>query len=634
MLDANASSGSSTAAPLANQKKSAMMIIYIKEAYSTCLLIFCSIIVMTMMFQNNTTVSANLGGWASFFIFWISLYWLGMVEGEQASLLGLFPINPNLYKNSHPISYMIMEIIQKGDMTLDRYLMGRQFMVLVLVFAANLCAYPADAHRSILGMPAAVNQIFVETGLAVFFVTVVIGKISALLNASRCMLDYVNTYFAYLTLQVARAVEFSGILHCSYLVQRLVTKCADQQPAAGSGAARSSGQQQNNKKNKNKTLRRSSPGHHHHHCFFSPIHTVFFWLRVLLSTAILIFAFVATLVAMYDGQTTMWQVPEWTAVLLFFLLLTIVGLLEGMQIAIFAVVDEMAQRKHGNDNNNGEDQQEQQVHDQNSPWAKKTVDVLFANNESNIPSFMLGRQMCVTLCFFLIARITTVQLKEGDPNLLGVSDATQALFETGLLGALITTVVASIAWQFMASAFPVAFLSTPVTYGLLQFCLGLEYTGLCQGAWVMARIRRKLGKLKRDEVYIGTAEVRMQHQDHLVKPSASLPDATHGQAKEGEEEEEIIQGETGHLYPGRVTLPLPPELSTGLIRTISDINELQHDLEERKEEIQNQLTRLQEEKKAFTKNTKSDLNLVASNEKHRDSDDDLECGEIAITEGG
>jgi hypothetical protein len=46
--------------------------------------------------------------------------------------------------------------------------------------------------------------------------------------------------------------------------------------------------------------------------------------------------------------------------------------------------------------------------------------------------------MCVTLCFFIIARVTTIELEPGDENIFGVSDGIQALFDTGLLGALIT----------------------------------------------------------------------------------------------------------------------------------------------------------------------------------------------------
>lgn len=500
-----------------------------KEVYSTCLLIFCSVIVLTVIFQNNTKVSSS-SSWAAFFVFWVALYWLSMVEGGQASLVGLPPVDMDLYKDSHPTSYKIMKIINRGD-TLDRYLMGRQFMVLALVFVENLCAHPIDPSMTLLGMPIAINKVFLDTGLAVFFMTAMIGKISAQVNASRCMLDYVNTWFAYFTMQTARLIEVSGLLHCCYPVQIFFAWAAGQ-PLVSKEAPRTT------------------------------VQNIFFWGRVLISTAILFFAFAVTIFAIMNGQTTMWDgVPAWLTIVLFFIFMSVVGMLEGMQIAFFAVA-RMTEEERAK-----------------SPWAKRTCDVLFRGEGRNLPGFMIGRQMCVTLCFFIIARVTTVKLNDGDGNIFGVSDLTQSFFETGLLGALITTIVASIAWQLVASAFPMAFLSTPVTFVLLQFCLGLEWTGLCQGSWVVARIHRKIVRFKRDEVYIGTAEERAAHAK--------------AENKEGDNEEKqnVVPG---HMYPGVPTLP--PNFS-GLHRTLSEIEDLEKDLKERQQEIASRLAELETQKK-------------------------------------
>jgi len=51
-------------------------------------------------------------------------------------------------------------------------------------------------------------------------------------------------------------------------------------------------------------------------------------------------------------------------------------------------------------------------------------------------------------------------------------------------------------------------MNNPVTYALLRWCLFLEWTGLCQGAWVMALVLRKITHYKKDAVYLGTAEER------------------------------------------------------------------------------------------------------------------------------
>jgi len=109
---------------------------------------------------------------------------------------------------------------------------------------------------------------------------------------------------------------------------------------------------------------------------------------------------------------------------------------------------------------------------------------------------------------FFVARVTSVEIEEGEDNIFGVGDGFQELFSTGLLGALALTIVGSIAWQLVASAFPIAFMSNPITFILLRICLFLEATGICYGAWVLAAIHKKIAGFQRDEVYIGTAEQR------------------------------------------------------------------------------------------------------------------------------
>merc|ERR1712226_925478 len=315
--------------------------------------------------------------------------------------------------------------------------------------------------------------------------TCMIGQLNTQVNASHCMLDYLNDHFATFTVWVAMGIEASGLLHASYLIQMIV--------AALAGKPIESNEEPRN-----------------------GLANLLFWGKVLFSVAFLAFAFTVTLAALFDGKTTMWDgVPAAVAVILFFLLMSVVGMLEGMQIAFFAVAKITEEERNSN------------------PWARWTCELLFGNGGRGLPGFMIGRQLCVVSCFFVIARVTTVSLEDGDSNVLGVGDGAQKFFETGLLGALITTIVASIAWQLVASAFPLAFLGNPITYILLRICLFLEATGIASGAWVLAAIHKNFAGFQKDEVYIGTAEERaaMGHGDHQV----------HGD-------------ETGHLtgggYPG------------------------------------------------------------------------------------
>jgi hypothetical protein len=217
-----------------------------------------------------------------------------------------------------------------------------------------------------------------------------------------------------------------------------------------------------------------------------------FYVKILMSLAILGFAFAVTLSALFQGKTTMYEgIPEVVSVIVLFVLMAFVGMMEGMQIALFAVVNlpEEELNKH--------------------TLAAKVCNLTFTG--SNLQRFLIGRQFCVTCCMFFVARITSVNVDvatDDSENIFGVSDGVQEFFNTGLLGALIATIVASLAWRIIASSFPVAFLSNPLIYLIIRLCLILEATGICSAAWLLALIHKAVVGYHLDEVYIGTPEER------------------------------------------------------------------------------------------------------------------------------
>ena len=162
--------------------------------------------------------------------------------------------------------------------------------------------------------------------------------------------------------------------------------------------------------------------------------------------------------------------------------------MEGMQISLFAVVN----------------LPEEEL--KSSKFAYKTCQLTFQGN--NLQAFLIGRQICVTICMFVVARITTISLEEGESTVMGVSDGLQEFFNSGLLGAIITTIFGSLIFRIVASSFPVAFLSNPLVYLILRLCLMLEATGICSSAWLLALIHKAAAGFQVDEEYIGTPEER------------------------------------------------------------------------------------------------------------------------------
>ena len=278
------------------------------------------------------------------------------------------------------------------------------------------------------------------------------------------MIDYINNYFALFTLYVCMFMEFTGIMHCSYLIQNILA-LASGNPIASNEPPR-----------KGFTF-------------------VFFWGRVLVSLAILGFCMAVTLVALFNGQTMVSvkypNIPNGVNVFLFFFFMGIVGMLEGMQIAFFTVA-KLPSDERGT-----------------SFFGKKTCNLLFKGNGQNLPGFMIGRQLAVVFSFFLVGSITGLNIEPGEGNnIFGVSDGAQEFLNFGFHGAVVTTVLASITWQLAAAAFPSAFLDNPVTYLLLLIALSLEFTGICSGAWVVARLIKWACGYRYDEAYVGTPEER------------------------------------------------------------------------------------------------------------------------------
>jgi len=433
-----------------------------KAIYSTILLIWSIVLIHGFIFSSQTKLSKEVHPILAFVCLWGAVGWLTMVEGGQASLVGLAPVNRELYKDSHKYAYKCSKICHEGD-ALDRYLLGRQFMVVIVVFTVNMSGGPNEGAE-LWGLPKVIIDIFLGFGLAMILFTCMVGQLNSQVNASHHMLDYLDNWFGLFTLYFANFVEFTGLLHASYLVALIVGHLAGQPIESNEGPRKG-------------------------------FTSLFFWFRVLFSLTVLGFCVAVTMVALFDGNTTMWEgVPPGVALAIFFFLMCVVGMLEAMQIAFFAVA-KLSEDERGQ-----------------GMFAKKTCALLYFGEGNNLPGFMVGRQLCVVSCMFFVARVTSVKMGEDDENLFGVSDPAQELFNTGLLGALMLTILGSISWQLVASAFPLAFMQNPITYYLLCLCLGLEGTGICQGAWVLAAIHKKIAGFQRDEVYIGTAEERKKQE--------------------------------------------------------------------------------------------------------------------------
>merc|ERR1712086_571522 len=113
---------------------------------------FSIVVVLALIKTGETQLARDLHPIAAGVIMWSLIIWMSMIEGGQCSMVGLPPVDRELYRESHPITYKITGWGHKGD-NLDRYLMGRQFMVIFMNFTIGLCGAPIDGTMSVFGLP-------------------------------------------------------------------------------------------------------------------------------------------------------------------------------------------------------------------------------------------------------------------------------------------------------------------------------------------------------------------------------------------------------------------------------------------------------------------------------------------------
>ena len=156
--------------------------------YSTTLLILLTGLILASIFTEQTNLSADVHPAVAFVVLIAGVVWLTMVEGGQGAIVGLTPVQHDLYKESHPTTYKVTTLAHKGD-NLDRYLLGRQFMVILIVFSINMAAEPqADAEFE--NLPSWMVNVFLASGIAMILFTNMVGQLNSEINSCHCMLDY------------------------------------------------------------------------------------------------------------------------------------------------------------------------------------------------------------------------------------------------------------------------------------------------------------------------------------------------------------------------------------------------------------------------------------------------------------
>lgn len=432
---------------------------YFKILYSLALTTFCVVCLMAAEATNQTTsFEDGVPAAAAIVITWVLFIWLGMIEGGQGCLVGLQPVDKEKYRESHPITYRCCVLAHKGD-NMERFIVGRQFLVVLIIFVVNMMG-SAIKGATIFGWASTtgVIEVFLSNSLALILSTIVLGQLTAQVNAAVCMLDFINVWFMYFNTHLSLAIEWTGLLHSVYLVQWIIAVIKGEKFES---------------KEENPT----------------GLKTAWFWIRCFYSLGFLGFCLAITLELILKGWTQMWDgVSPAVSIVIFFLLLVIVGILEGQQIAAFAVL-----------------KVPESEYKDNYKIAYTNCRLMFKGK--NLAKFLIGRQILVATLMFVVARIASPNPdKMAGATVFNTSGGFQKFVDTGLLGAVVLTIIGSLIWRLLAAAKPLVFMSNPVITVLIYICLFLNEIGICAASWGIAWVLKLIFRYKEDWEYIGRPE--------------------------------------------------------------------------------------------------------------------------------
>ena len=152
---------------------------------------------------------------AVFFVFALCILFLAHLEGLQVAILVQEHKDLVPYAVSHPKACSLMERTT-FEKNVRRFLIGRQFFVIFVVFLINQCTiFPKISH---LGINGAVWFVFIQLGLPTALVVLCFAQLPAQLLGNQDPMKFMNRPGPRSTLEICLFTEITGLAHFSWVI--------------------------------------------------------------------------------------------------------------------------------------------------------------------------------------------------------------------------------------------------------------------------------------------------------------------------------------------------------------------------------------------------------------------------------
>lgn len=187
-----------------------------KYIVSTCVVLTYFVLLMWGIWTNQAVLPVP--GVVAFILFVLAGTFLAHLEGLQVAILVAEGRDPEPYAATHPRGYKLMKIALT-EKNVRRFLIGRQFLVIFVVFLINQCTiFPDISH---LGINGTVWFIFVSLGFPTAINILCWCQLPTQILANNDPYMFMDRYGPTFTLWVCLIVEMSGLAHFSWVVSAI-----------------------------------------------------------------------------------------------------------------------------------------------------------------------------------------------------------------------------------------------------------------------------------------------------------------------------------------------------------------------------------------------------------------------------
>lgn len=200
-----------------NENKTVTFIVEgIKYIISSFVVLTYFVLLMWGIWTNQAVLPVP--GVVAFILFVLAGVFLAHLEGLQVAVLVAEGRDPEPFAQTHPRGYRLMKVALT-EKNVRRFLIGRQFLVIFVVFLINQCTiFPDISH---LGINNTVWFIFVSLGFPTAINILCWCQLPAQLLANADPYMFMDRYGPTATLWICLILEMSGLAHFSWVVSAI-----------------------------------------------------------------------------------------------------------------------------------------------------------------------------------------------------------------------------------------------------------------------------------------------------------------------------------------------------------------------------------------------------------------------------